>query len=133
MDSPEFFNNIKTIAVIGLSDKPERYSYQVASYLQAQGFKIIPVNPNIREVLGEKAYPDLLTVPKDIHIDIVDIFRKSSEVLPHVKEAVERGDSKTIWMQEGIVNTEAESYAKLHGLEVVMNFCLMKAHQHQNS
>lgn len=125
----EFFNNIKTIAVVGLSDKPERYSYQVAEYLQSQDYRIVPINPNIPSILGEQAYPDLLAAPKDVLIDVVDIFRRSEDVLPHVKEAVERGDARTIWMQEGVVNTEAEKYARDHGLEVVMDTCLMKAHK----
>lgn len=129
MVGQHFFSNTKTIAVVGLSDKPDRYSYQVASYLQSQGYKIIPVNPNITEVLGEKAYPNLLTIPKDITIDVVDIFRRSEDVLPHVKEAVERGDAKTIWMQEGVINTKAEALAKSRGLDVVMNACLMKTHK----
>ncbi len=124
-----FFAGIKTIAIVGLSDKQDRYSYQVGSYLKSQGYKIIPINPNITETLGEEAFPSLLSVPKDIKIDVVDIFRKSEEVLPHVKEAIERGDAKTIWMQEGITNSEAENFAKSHGLNVVMNFCLMKAHK----
>lgn len=129
MDLSDFFRNIKTIAIVGLSSKEDRPSFEVASYLQSQGYKIIPINPNISEVLGEKSYPDLLSIPKEIKIDVIDIFRKSANVLPHIKEAVMRGDSKTIWMQEGISNSEAESYAKAHGLNVVMNFCLMKAHK----
>lgn len=129
MNLQSFYKNIKTIAIVGLSNKIDRPSYEVASYLQSQGYKIIPVNPNITEVLGEKAYPDLLSIPQEIQIDVVDIFRKSEEVLPHVKEAVERGDAKTIWMQEGIINSESEAYAKSRGLDIIMNFCLMKAHK----
>ena len=129
MDLPNFFHNIHTIAIVGLSDKPDRPSFEVASYLKSQGFRIIPVNPNIVDVLGEKSYPDLLSVPKEIKIDVMDIFRKSEDVLYHVKEAVQRGDIQTIWMQEGISNEDAESYAKSHHLNVVMNFCLMKAHK----
>ncbi len=130
--NPNILKTAKTIAIVGLSDKPHRPSYDVGSYLQSQGFRIIPINPNVTEVLGEKAYADLLSVPKDIHIDIVDIFRKSELVIPHVKEAVKRGDVKMIWMQEGVVNEEASDYAKDHGLEVIMNFCLMKTHKKQN-
>ena len=130
MDLSGFFKGIKTIAMVGLSNKEDRPSFEVASYLQSQGYKIIPVNPTISEVLGEKSYSDLLSIPKEIKIDVVDIFRKSKNVFPHVKEAVERGDVKTIWMQEGISNSEAEYYAKVHNLNVVMNFCLMKAHKH---
>lgn len=131
--NPDILQTAKTIAIIGLSDKPDRPSYDVASYLKNQGFCIIPINPNVSEVLGEKAYPDLLSVPRDIQIDIVDIFRKSELVLPHVKEAIDRGDAKTIWMQEGVINQEAADLAKEHGLEVIMNFCLMKTHKKQTS
>lgn len=129
MDQQRFFTNIKTIAVVGLSDNPERYSYQVASYLQSQGYRIIPVNPHITKILGEKAYPDLLSIPKDTVVNVVDIFRKSEDVLPHVQEAVRRGDVKTIWMQEGIQNDQAKQYAEDHGLAVVSNMCMMVAHK----
>src|SRR3990167_2228346 len=121
--------NVKTIAIVGLSDNPERPSYEVATYLKAQGFKIIPINPNYTEILGEKVYPHLHAVPNDIKIDVIDVFRKSEDVLPHIKEAINRGDVKTIWLQEGITNPEAEEYARSHGLNVVANFCLMKAHR----
>lgn len=123
------FTNIKTIAVVGLSDDTKRPSYEVASYLKEKGFTIIPVNPNINTVLGTKAYPDLLSIPEDIKIDVVDIFRKSELVLPHVKEALKRGDAKTIWLQEGIENKEAEDLARSNGLNVVSNFCIMKTHK----
>ncbi len=122
-------HKVKTIAVVGLSDKPDRPSFDVASYLQSQGFRVIPVNPNITEVLGEKAYPDIQSIPSDIQIDIVDIFRRSEEVMPHVKEAIERGGVQTIWMQEGIINEEAKQLAENNGINVIMNFCLMKTHK----
>lgn len=112
-----------------MSDKKDRPSFEVAQYLQSQGFKIIPVNPNIQEVLGEKSYPNILSIPSTIHLDVIDIFRKSELVLPHVQEAVQRGDAHTIWMQEGVMNQEAKEYAKIHGLTVYMNFCLMKSHK----
>lgn len=123
------FDGIKTIAIVGLSQKPDRPSYQVALYFKEKGFRIIPVNPNITEVLGEKAYPDLLSVPNETQIDIVDIFRRSDQVLPHVYEAIKRSDAKTIWMQEGVENDEAKQLAEKHGLNVVMNVCLMKTHK----
>src|SRR3989344_3653896 len=104
MNIPDIVKSAKTIAVVGLSNKPERYSYQVADYLQKHGYRIIPVNPNVSDVLGEISYPDLLSIPQDIPIDIVDIFRRSELVLPHVAEAVKRGDIKLIWMQEGVEN-----------------------------
>lgn len=121
--------DVRTIAVVGLSDKPERPSFEVASYLQSQGFRVIPVNPHITEVLGEKAYPDIQSIPSDIPVDIVDIFRRSEEVMPHVKEAIKRGGVKTIWMQEGVINEEAKQLAEEHGIAVTMNFCLMKTHK----
>lgn len=119
----------KTIAVIGLSDNPERHSHRVAKYFQEKGFKIIPVNPNQTEVLGEKSYPSLTAIPKDIHIDIVDIFRKPEEVVPHLKEVVERGGIRSVWLQEGVSSQEAEDFAEDYGLTMVTNFCIMEAYK----
>lgn len=127
------FSNIHTVAIVGLSDNPKRYSYKVASYLQDQGVRIIPVNPIIFEVLGEKSYPDILSIPRSIKIDVVDIFRKSSLVLPHVEEAIRRGDVHTIWMQAGVSNEEAAALARTHGLQVVMNMCMMMAYKHKDT
>jgi len=129
MNSSDIIKSARTIAVIGLSDKPERYSYQVAEYLQKHGYRIIPINPNVTSVLGETSYPDLLSIPKDITVDIVDIFRRSELVLPHVAEAVERGDAKLIWMQEGVENDEARKLAEDSDMAVVMNACLMVQHK----
>lgn len=126
---PNLFDGIKTIAIIGLSDNPGRPSNQVGSYLLSKGFNIIPVNPNVQSVLGIKSYPDLLSIPKEIKIDVLDIFRKSELVLPHIQEAIERGDIKTVWMQEGITNDEAANLARKNGLNVIMDFCLMAAHK----
>jgi hypothetical protein len=125
----DILKSAKTIAIVGLSNKPDRPSNEVATYLQGKGYRIIPVNPNIEEVLGEKAYPDISSIPKDSSVDIVDIFRKSEDVLPHVKEAIEKGRVKVIWMQEGIVNEEAEKLARAHGIEVIMDACMMKSHK----
>lgn len=124
-----FFNNVRTIAIVGLSDDRTRPSNEVGRYLKSEGFRIIPVNPLYKELLGEKVYPDLISVPNDIKIDVVDIFRRSEDVLPHVKEAIKRGDAHTLWLQEGITNQEAEDMAKSKGMTVYSNFCLMKAHQ----
>ena len=93
--------NFRTIAVVGLSSNPARPSYRVAAYMQSQGHRVIPVNPNETNVLGEPVYPSLAAVPGTI--DLVDIFRKSEDVLPLVEEAIARG-AKTVWMQEGIIN-----------------------------
>lgn len=114
-----------TIAVVGLSSKPNRPSYGVAQYLQSVGYRIIPVNPNEVEVLGEKAYPDLLSIP--VKVDAVDIFRRPEHVLPIVEQAIEVG-ARAIWMQEGVVNEEAARRALDAGLLVVMNRCMLKEH-----
>ncbi|OGW57114.1 MAG: CoA-binding protein [Nitrospirae bacterium RIFCSPLOW2_12_42_9] len=115
----------KNVAVVGLSNKLGRPSLTVASYLKGQGYKIIPVNPTIQEVGGDKCYPDLASVPD--RIDIVDVFRKSDEVLPVVDAAIKIG-AKAIWMQEGIVNEEAADKAREAGLMVVMDKCMLKEH-----
>ena len=115
----------KNVAVVGLSNKLGRPSLTVASYLKGQGYRIIPVNPAIQEVGGDKCYPDLASVPD--RIDIVDVFRKSDEVLPVVDAAIKIG-AKVIWMQEGIVNEEAANKAREAGLLVVMDKCMLKEH-----
>jgi hypothetical protein len=125
----DIFENSKTIAVIGLSDNPEKHSYKVATYFQKQGFRIIPVNPKLKEVLGEKAYPDLLSIPKEIKVDIVDVFRRSDEVLPHLKEVLKRGGISTVWLQEGVGSQEAEDFAKKSDISLVSNFCMMEVHR----
>jgi predicted CoA-binding protein len=114
----EQLRNSKTIAVVGLSDNPDRPSYGVTRYMQDQGYRIIPVNPMIEEVLGEKSYPDLKSVP--VPIDMVDIFRRSELVAPVVDEAIEVG-AKYIWMQDGVINEEAAAKAEAAGIPVLMN------------
>ncbi len=114
----EQLRNSKTIAVVGLSNNPERDSYRVSSYMQSQGYRIIPVNPVIEEALGEKSYPDLKSVPEPI--DMVDVFRRSELVPPVVDEAIEVG-VKYIWMQDGVVNEEAAAKAEAAGIPVIMN------------
>ena len=121
----ELLKQARTIAFIGLSDKPERHSNKVARYFQEEGYRIIPINPNIQETLGEKAYPSLLDIPKSLHIDIVDIFREPSEVIPHMKEIVEHGNIKTVWLAEGANSTQAEEFAEDYGLYMVTNVCIM--------
>jgi uncharacterized protein len=117
--------NCHTIAVVGLSSNPARPSYRVASYMQAQGYRVIPVNPNETNVLGEQSYPSLASVPGTV--DLVDTFRKSEDVLPIVEEAIARG-AKAIWMQEGVVNEAAAARAAQAGLLVVMDRCWRKEH-----
>ena len=116
----------KTIAVVGLSPKEDRPSYRVATYLKSQGYRIIPVNPNAQEILGEKSYPDLRSIPGKI--DVVDIFRKSEDVPPIVDEAIQAG-AKAVWMQEDIVNEPAAQKARSAGLLVVMDRCMLKEHR----
>lgn len=125
----DLLKNARTIAFVGLSDKPERKSFQVASYFKKKGFKIIPVNPNITEVLGEKAYPDLLSIPKDVRIDIVDVFRRPDQVMPHMKEVLDHGGIKTVWLQEGVSSPEVEDFAEDFGLTMVTNCCIMEAYK----
>lgn len=107
-----------TIAVVGLSPNPERDSHRVSAYMQSQGYRIIPVNPTVDEVLGEKSYPDLPSVPEPI--DMVDIFRRSELVMPVVEEAIQVG-ARYIWMQDGVVNEEAAEKAREAGIPVVMD------------
>jgi uncharacterized protein len=114
-----------TIAVVGLSGKKFRPSYGVAEYMQQQGYRIIPVNPNETEVLGEKSYARIEDIPE--HIDIVDIFRRPEFVGPVVDSAIQIGVS-TIWMQEGVVHEQAAQKARDAGLAVVMDRCILKEH-----
>ena len=122
----ELLRDAKTIAVVGQSGKPSRPSFGVSSYMQAQGYRIIPVNPNIEESLGEPAYPRLEDVPGKI--DIVNIFRRSQYVGPIVDSAIKLG-VRCIWMQEGVVDEEAVAHAEAAGIAVVMNRCLLKYHR----
>jgi predicted CoA-binding protein len=118
----------KTIAVVGLSEKPSRPSYQVAQYMQSVGYRIIPVNPLCSEILGERCYPDLLSIPEPV--DMVNVFRKSEDCLPIAQDAVKIG-AKSLWMQQGVINKEAYDHAQSNGLEAVMDKCLMVEHMHQ--
>jgi uncharacterized protein len=123
---PELLRSSRVIAVVGLSSKKFRASHGVAEYMQKQGYRIIPVNPNETEVLGEKAYARLEDVPG--HIDIVDIFRRSEFVKPVVESAIRIG-AAAVWMQEGVVNEAAARKAREAGLTVVMDRCILKEHQ----
>jgi len=116
----------RTIAVVGLSGRRCRPSHGVAEYLKRSGFRVIPVNPQETEVLGEKCYPDLDSVPGEI--DIVDIFRRS-EFVPEIVEAAIRKGAKAVWMQEGVIHEEAARRAAEAGLAVMMDRCILKVHQ----
>jgi predicted CoA-binding protein len=115
----------KTIAVLGLSPKPGRDSYQMAAYLKDRGYTVIPVRPAQAEILGEKAYPSLDDVPGPV--DIVDVFRSSEQILPHAHEALRRKPG-TFWMQEGIENREAAALLTAAGIDVVMDRCIKREH-----
>ena len=121
----EILRDCRTIAVVGLSSNPARPSNRVAAYMQAQGYRVIPVNPNETNVLGEPAYASLAAVSGTI--DLVNIFRKSEDVLLIVEEAIAHG-AKAIWMQEGVVNEAAAARAAQAGLPVVMDCCWLKEH-----
>jgi len=121
----DMLNNSRTVAVVGLSANPDRPSHGVAEYLKENGYTIIPVNPNEKEILGEKSYPDLASIP--VPVDVVDIFRRSEDALPVVREAIKIG-AKAVWMQEGVVNKEAAAEARKAGLKVVMDKCMFKEH-----
>lgn len=118
----------KTIAVVGLSDNPQRESYQVAAYLKAQGYRIIPVNPTVQEVLGERAYPTLADIPKEVQVDVVDIFRRPEFIPEIVDQAIARG-AKVVWMQKGLAHNAAADKARAAGLSVVMDRCMMVEHR----
>jgi uncharacterized protein len=115
----------RTIAVVGLSPKPFRASYGVSEFLQSAGYRIIPVNPGIREVLGEKAYARLEDVPEKV--DIVDVFRRS-EAVPEIVDAAIRIGARAVWMQEGVADESAAARARAAGLLVVMDTCILKEH-----
>ena len=116
----------RTIAVVGLSSRDWRPSHQIAKYLQEAGYRIVPVNPNETEVLGEKAYASLEEVPESI--DTVNVFRRSEYVLAVVESAIRVG-AKAIWMQEGVIDNEAAQRARDAGLRVVMDRCIFKEHR----
>jgi predicted CoA-binding protein len=118
----------RTIAVVGLSSKPDRPSHDVASYLQEHGYRIVPVNPNETEVLGEPAYPSLLDIPTDVSIDVVDVFRRAADTPPIARDAVRIG-AKVLWLQDGIVNDDASRIASDGGLEVIMGVCIKRTKQ----
>src|SRR5512136_1020664 len=122
----EILNFSRVVAIVGLSASPDRPSYKVASYLREQGYRIIPVNPTEKEILGGLCYPNLASIPESV--DVVDIFRRSEEVPPIVEEAIKIG-AKAVWMQEGVINEEAAARAKEAGLMVVMDKCMRKEHR----
>jgi predicted CoA-binding protein len=126
-DIREIFKSIRTIASVGLSSNPEKESYGVALYLKLVGYDIIPVNPREKQVLGEKAYSDLLSIPG--RVDVVQIFRPSQYVPPVVDQAIQIG-ARIVWMQEGIRNAAAAKKAEDAGLVVIQDACMRSWHRH---
>ncbi|HTW39729.1 MAG TPA: CoA-binding protein [Thermoplasmata archaeon] len=124
----EILTRARTIAVVGLSDKPEKDSNEVARYLRSQGYRVIPVNPAVPQVFGETSYPSLGAIPKEIRVDIADIFRRSDQVVPIAREAVRRG-IPVVWMQLGVENAEAGSIVREAGGTDIENLCIMSQHR----
>lgn len=116
----------KTIAVVGLSPRPDRPSHEVATYLQRAGYRIIPVNPACEEVLGEKCYPSLREIP--VPIDLVDVFRRPEDVMPIVEDAITIG-ARALWLQLGVIAPQAAARAEEAGLKVVMDRCTKIDHR----
>lgn len=126
----DLLSRAKMIAVVGLSDNPMRASHGVAAYMQQQGYKIVPVNPQISEVLGEKSYPSLLDVPSDLvkQVGLVDVFRRPEFVGEIVEQAIQL-KIPAIWLQEGVINERAAEKARRAGMFVVMDRCILKEHR----
>ena len=125
----KILNEARTVAVVGLSSRPDRPSYGVSKYLKSAGFRIIPVNPEETEVLGERAYAKLEDVPEKI--DVVDVFRRP-EFVPEIVDSAIRVGAKAVWMQQGVVNEPAAERARQAGLAVVMDRCMLKEHWKRN-
>ena len=113
----------RTIAVVGLSPDPRRPSNRVATYLREHGYEIVPVNPNVDEVLGVRTYPTLLDIPPEHRIDVVDVFRRAEHTPEVARDAVAIG-ARVLWLQEGIVNEEAMAIAQDAGMEIIMGVCI---------
>ena len=129
MNEPETIDQIfkmKTIAVVGMSPKPERPSHYVGMYLKEQGYNVIPVNPGHKEIAGMTSYPSLLDIP--VKVDVVDVFRRPEHVVPISEAAVEIG-VKALWLQDGVINDEAAKLAEDASLLVVMNDCMLRRHK----
>lgn len=124
-DEEDILKKYRIVAIVGASSNRDRPSYEVASYLIEQGYTVIPVNPTVKEVLGKTSYASLSAIPQKV--DVVDIFRKSEDVIPVVEEAIKIG-AKAIWMQEGIINEAAATKARAAGMLVVMDKCMQKEH-----
>jgi predicted CoA-binding protein len=122
----ELLQQTRSIAVVGISSDPSKPSHYVAAYMQARGYRVIPVNPRYPEVLGERCYPNLQAIPGKV--DMVDVFRRAEDC-PAIAEQAAAIGAKSLWLQLGIVSTEAEAIARQGGLQVVMDACLMVEHR----
>lgn len=121
--------SLNKVAVIGMSKNSSKAAHYVPKYLSDNGYDVIPVNPSSDEILGKKCHDSVLDI--DEQIDIVDVFRPSDQVLPFVKDAIKK-NPKVIWLQEGIHNSEAEELAKIHGIKIVFNRCMLAEHRRLN-
>lgn len=121
----EILETAKTIAVVGLSNNPDRTSYQISKIMQENGYKIIPVNPTVDEVLGEKAYAALEEVPEEV--DIINVFRRP-EFLPDIAKDAAKTDCRVFWAQQGVINEEAYDYLRERGFTVIMDLCIKVQH-----
>jgi hypothetical protein len=121
--------SLNKVAVIGVSKNSSKAAHYVPKYLSDNGYDVIPVNPSSDEILGKKCYDSVLDINEPI--DIVDVFRPSDQVLPFVKDAIQK-KPKVIWLQEGIHNSEAEELAKSHGIKIIFNRCMLAEHQRLN-
>ena len=128
IDITHILEHCRTVAVVGLSPKPHRDSYAVSRYMQAQGWHIVPINPNAASILGETAYPSLTEAARHQRIDLVNVFRNSDDVPPVVDEAIAIG-AQAVWLQMGVVHAAAAQKARDAGLRVVQNKCLMVEHR----
>jgi uncharacterized protein len=122
----QLLHNTRTIAIVGLSEKPDRPSHHVAAYLQSAGYRVIPVNPSVLSILGERCYSTLRDIPEPV--DMVDVFRRSDAVPPIAHEAIAIG-AKSLWLQEGVIHEQAAEEARAAGLQVVMDRCILKEHE----
>lgn len=122
----EILRDCRTVAVVGLSPNPSRPSHGVAVYLQEHGYRIVPVNPMVDEVLGERSYPDLEAIP--FPVELIDVFRRSQEVPPVAEQAIKVG-AKALWLQLGVIHPEAAARAAEHGLDVVVDRCTAIEHR----
>ena len=124
----EVLSRARTVAIVGLSEKPDRDSNEVARYLRSQGYRVVPVNPMVPEILGERSYPSLSAIPREVRVDIADVFRRSDQVPAIAQEALRRG-IKVVWMQLGVDSPEAASIVRDAGGIAVENLCIMGQHR----